>query len=112
MGSGPQCAGEHPDRFAVVDLDDDSSLAEASAVDGPRLAMRAGTPWVRRLGRVEPRDAVDPRWTAGTVLITGGTGGLGGLLARTSSARTACGAWSWRVGAARRHRVPPGWSRS
>ncbi|WP_039947876.1 SDR family NAD(P)-dependent oxidoreductase, partial [Streptomyces sp. NRRL S-118] len=53
------------------------------AVDEPQLAVRAGGLWAPRLGRagaVVPGGApLDPE---GTVLVTGGTGGLGALVAR------------------------------
>jgi acyl transferase domain-containing protein/D-arabinose 1-dehydrogenase-like Zn-dependent alcohol dehydrogenase/acyl carrier protein len=82
---------ENPDRFVIVDLDDDTP-AEAllavlrSALDAnePQVAVRAGIPHVPRLARTEPAavtagPALDPD---GTVLITGGTGTLGRLVAR------------------------------
>ncbi len=81
---------EHPGRFVLVDVDDH---AESWRVLGkmcgdlgePQVALRAGGAFVPRLARSrgdEPGSfagAVDP---AGTVLITGGTGLLGGLVAR------------------------------
>ncbi len=80
---------EHPGRFATVDLDDaDASLAALPAalgIEEPQLALRRGAALVPRLAPIstapegERRLALDPE---GTVLITGGTGGLGGLLAR------------------------------
>lgn len=81
---------EHPGRFVLVDVDgQDSSatmLPAALTLDEPELAIRAGVVSVPRLVRVAgenrgltlPR-ALDPD---GTVLITGGTGVLGGLFAR------------------------------
>ncbi|MEU9118230.1 acyltransferase domain-containing protein, partial [Streptomyces sp. NPDC048483] len=96
---------EHPGRFALVDLDDpeeldvpvafSESLPMALAVistDEPQVAVRDGVPLVPRLARVAPRgdatgsadaQAADGLFRSnGTVLITGGTGTLGGLLAR------------------------------
>ncbi|MET9701000.1 SDR family NAD(P)-dependent oxidoreductase [Streptomyces sp. NPDC006529] len=83
---------EHPDRFVLVDLDGDDashrSLAAALATDETQLALRAGTVRAPRLARATltpPADGAsadrgpDPE---GTVLITGATGTLGGLLAR------------------------------
>nr|WP_229397820.1 type I polyketide synthase [Micromonospora okii] len=79
---------EHPGRLQLVDLDDDPTsagvLAAAVASAEPQLAVRAGQVRTPRLGRVpagtEPLPGgIDP---AGTVLITGGTGVLGRLLAR------------------------------
>jgi acyl transferase domain-containing protein/acyl carrier protein len=80
---------EHPGRFGLVDLD--GSEASAGALPGvlvseePELALRAGSPYAPRLGRVAaPRDtpAPEPLDSRRTVLITGGTGGLGAILAR------------------------------
>ncbi|MFD9125702.1 type I polyketide synthase, partial [Kitasatospora sp. NPDC059571] len=84
---------ENPGRISLIDLDDDpaSARALAAALDAgePQLALRSGTPHALRLARVAvptaesapPADATafDPD---GTVLITGGTGALGALLAR------------------------------
>ncbi|MFE5588286.1 type I polyketide synthase, partial [Kitasatospora sp. NPDC056531] len=78
---------EHPDRFALLDLDgDDASLTRwplALAVPEPQLALREGTLLVPRLVRATPpptaEQGLDPE---GTVLITGATGGLGALVAR------------------------------
>ncbi len=84
---------EHPDRFVLVDLDDEDAshraLPAALAIDETQLALRAGTGRAPRLARAsltspaEPpaagAPALDPE---GTVLITGATGTLGGLLAR------------------------------
>ncbi|MEU4932390.1 type I polyketide synthase, partial [Streptomyces yokosukanensis] len=103
---------ENPGRFVVLDLDLDSGaedgpglgelLAAAAASGEPQLALRAGTLHAARLARVPaarpeaqetgadvaggipsaalvPAAGLDPE---GTVLITGGTGVLGSLLAR------------------------------
>jgi acyl transferase domain-containing protein/acyl carrier protein len=82
---------EYPERFALVDLDDgeiqDGPLEQALRAREPELAVRQGSLYARRLARLEADDedegkvarAFDP---AGTVLITGGTGGLGALVAR------------------------------
>ncbi|WP_347814137.1 polyketide synthase dehydratase domain-containing protein, partial [Actinomadura sp. 7K507] len=79
---------ENPDRFVLVDLDGrfESSVALTAAVSSsePQMAIRAGAVHVPRLVRVAdvPVEAVS-RWDAGgAVLVTGGTGGLGGLVAR------------------------------
>ena len=78
---------EHPGRFVLVDLDgaDEPDWAALLArLDEPQLAVRDGRLLApaagpgRRGGR---RDAV-PLDRTGTVLITGGTGGLGALVAR------------------------------
>ncbi|MFD8705610.1 SDR family NAD(P)-dependent oxidoreductase [Kitasatospora sp. NPDC059648] len=78
---------ENPDRLALLDLDDDPRSLRAApaalATSEPQLALRAGTVTV-------PRLATEPATTGGrlvlpadgTVLVTGGTGVLGGVLAR------------------------------
>ncbi|WP_344352409.1 type I polyketide synthase, partial [Streptomyces nogalater] len=76
--------GEHPGRFVLVDTDTgtESAVAAAAATGEPQLALRDGTVRVPRLARATPRGqapALDPE---GTVLITGGTGVLGALVAR------------------------------
>ncbi|MFI7313561.1 type I polyketide synthase [Streptomyces hygroscopicus] len=80
---------ENPGRFVLVDIDgrDESSrvLSAALASDEPQLAIRAGAVSVPRLARVPVAEetaaegALDP---AGTVLVTGASGSLGGLVAR------------------------------
>ncbi|MET0132130.1 MAG: type I polyketide synthase, partial [Kibdelosporangium sp.] len=77
---------EHPDRFVLVDLDDEEPshevLAAAVATGEPEIAVRAGEVLVPRLVKAA-KPAGGPQWnTDGTVLITGGTGGLGALIAR------------------------------
>ncbi|WP_444542948.1 SDR family NAD(P)-dependent oxidoreductase, partial [Kitasatospora xanthocidica] len=81
---------EHPGRFTLVDTDgseaSDALLASAVALGEPQLALRAGTSLVPRVVRVTGRpsdEAGDPALDRdGTVLITGGTGSLGALVAR------------------------------
>ena len=77
---------EHPDRFVLLDLDettDSGKLAHAVAASGEtQLAVRAGQTYAPRLVRAQDTPGeleLDPD---GTVLITGGTGGLGAQLAR------------------------------
>ncbi|MEU6594748.1 type I polyketide synthase, partial [Streptomyces sp. NPDC046881] len=93
---------ENPDRIVLLDLDPaldpdllvESTadvLARVAADTEPELALRGGALLIPRLARAtaagldpaatEPKApaALDPE---GTVLITGGTGSLGGLLAR------------------------------
>ncbi|MEU2711596.1 type I polyketide synthase, partial [Streptomyces sp. NPDC007205] len=77
---------EHPGRFVLVDVDGDADglLAAAVASGEPQVAVRGGELRVPRLARSSPSAAdvpvvLDPD---GTVLITGGTGGLGTVLAR------------------------------
>ncbi|WP_433335407.1 SDR family NAD(P)-dependent oxidoreductase [Spirillospora sp. CA-294931] len=73
---------ENPGRFAVVDVDDGVVPAVAVASGEPEVAVRSGQVLVPRLGALPGRDAAPPWDGAGTVLITGGTGLLGGLVAR------------------------------
>ncbi|UCM87945.1 type I polyketide synthase [Streptomyces marincola] len=83
---------EHPGRFVVVDLDESAAslaaLPAALATGEPQLAIRDGALLAPRLARaalLAPQGeeaagaGLDPE---GTVLITGGTGTLGGLVAR------------------------------
>ncbi|KUJ66292.1 hypothetical protein ACZ90_38465 [Streptomyces albus subsp. albus] len=83
---------EHPGRFLLVDLDGSAAshaaLPGVLAGDEPQVALRAGEARVPRLARAEPaagRDqdsATTGFGPGGTVLITGGTGTLGGFVAR------------------------------
>ncbi|WP_116287909.1 type I polyketide synthase, partial [Parafrankia colletiae] len=93
---------EHPGRFVLLDLDEADStpgllptaltvaLASARARREPQLALRAGQILVPRLTPAPPPPDAAPDVAAGTlpwnpggtVLITGGTGTLAGLLAR------------------------------
>ncbi|MEV0624194.1 SDR family NAD(P)-dependent oxidoreductase, partial [Nonomuraea sp. NPDC050404] len=75
---------ENPGRFVLVDLDEEASvavLAAALASGEPQVAVREGEVLVPRLARVAAGG--ERRWDPdGTVLITGGTGGLGAEVAR------------------------------
>ncbi|MEU0486449.1 SDR family NAD(P)-dependent oxidoreductase, partial [Streptosporangium sp. NPDC006013] len=77
---------ENPGRFVLVDADAESSsssLAVVLASGEPQAVVREGAVRVPRLARVVPVEEADRSWDPeGTVLITGGTGGLGGHLAR------------------------------
>ncbi|MEV0194740.1 SDR family NAD(P)-dependent oxidoreductase [Kitasatospora purpeofusca] len=78
---------ENPGRIVLVDTDgsDASEAVLASAVAGgePQLALREGRVRVPRLVRAAVTDGEARVWDPeGTVLITGGTGTLGALLAR------------------------------
>ncbi|MEU1014009.1 type I polyketide synthase, partial [Streptomyces sp. NPDC005890] len=81
---------ENPDRITLIDTDapseDDDSLAAALstavAAGEPQLALHGTTVRAPRLVRAGTA-AKDPGWDPdGTVLVTGGTGSLGALLAR------------------------------
>ncbi|MFE0176324.1 SDR family NAD(P)-dependent oxidoreductase [Streptomyces sp. NPDC059002] len=78
-------AAENPGRFLLVDSDGsaapDAAVAAALDSDEPEVAVRDGQVRVPRLARAKPGGPVD--WDPdGAVLITGGTGGLGALIAR------------------------------
>ncbi|WP_075324322.1 MULTISPECIES: type I polyketide synthase [unclassified Pseudonocardia] len=77
---------ENPDTVGHVDLDgtgtDGQALAAALASDEPQLAVSGGQVLAARLTRL-PAGGDPAVWTPdGTVLVTGGTGGLGARLAR------------------------------
>jgi acyl transferase domain-containing protein/NAD(P)-dependent dehydrogenase (short-subunit alcohol dehydrogenase family)/acyl carrier protein len=80
---------EHPGRFALVDMDGARSswqaLARALAGGESQLALRNGTVLVPRLTSLGDTTSEDSNVLLDrerTVLITGGTGGLGAVLAR------------------------------
>ncbi|MFI6449793.1 type I polyketide synthase, partial [Kitasatospora sp. NPDC050543] len=78
---------ENPDRLVLLDLDggDFSREALSAALAGgePELAVRGGAVQVPRLARVATTvDAVPVFGSSGTVLVTGASGLLGGLVAR------------------------------
>ncbi|MEV7427892.1 SDR family NAD(P)-dependent oxidoreductase, partial [Streptomyces sp. NPDC091212] len=85
---------EHPGRFGLVDVEDEPArelLPRALGSAEPQLLLRGAEVLAARLGRVTTAPAhaasaesvVDTPWRAdGTVLITGGTGGLGRIVAR------------------------------
>jgi polyketide synthase 12 len=80
---------EHPGRFVLIDTDESDASAEAIrdllvAAAEPEVALRGGTALVPRVvpidgGADSPRPPIDAERT---VLVTGGTGGLGSLAAR------------------------------
>jgi len=89
---------EHPDRFALLDLDDATESSEAVpamlATGEAQIAVREGHPIVPRLAKspAGPRDhSAKSLDRDGTVLITGGTGGLGSLVARHLAAQHGIG---------------------
>ncbi|WP_280219965.1 type I polyketide synthase [Nocardia neocaledoniensis] len=82
---------EYPDRIVLLDSDDSAgarqlsadSVRAALATGEPQVAVRGDQVLVPRLGALPAGQApVEGAFGAGTVLITGGTGGLGMLLAR------------------------------
>ncbi|MET9445525.1 SDR family NAD(P)-dependent oxidoreductase, partial [Streptomyces sp. NPDC006610] len=75
---------ENPGRFLLVDTDEPNGPLAALALGEPESAVREGRVFVPRLARVDASAARAPEsWDPeGTVLITGGTGGLGALVAR------------------------------
>jgi acyl transferase domain-containing protein len=84
---------EHPDRFALLDIDGSARsyrrLPAALASGEPQVALRSGEPHHARLARLPVTglpvtgDGGAGQWGGGgTVLIAGGTGTLGALLAR------------------------------
>ncbi|MFI6149207.1 SDR family NAD(P)-dependent oxidoreductase, partial [Streptomyces sp. NPDC051109] len=79
---------ENPDRFALVDVDGSAEshqvLAAAVAGGESEVVLRAGAVLVPRLVKaVHETSASAVAFDAeGTVLVTGGTGGLGALVAR------------------------------
>ncbi len=81
---------EHPDRFALIDLgderDSEKGLVAALGICGeePQLALRGGRALAARLVEAASAAEVEPPLleTDSTILITGGTGSLGALLAR------------------------------
>lgn len=84
---------EHPGRFTLVDLDETAAskraLLAAVGSGEPQLAIRDGQLLVPRLARAggAPENGARPWNPQGTVLITGGTGALGRLVARHLTTR-------------------------
>ncbi|MFE0461517.1 SDR family NAD(P)-dependent oxidoreductase [Kitasatospora sp. NPDC058965] len=77
---------ENPGRFLLLDTDgtaaSEALVAAAAQLGESELALREGRVLLPRLVQAGRGDAA-PAWTAdGTVLVTGGTGGLGALVAR------------------------------
>ncbi|MEV4148837.1 type I polyketide synthase [Amycolatopsis sp. NPDC049691] len=99
-GFGRIAAMEYPQRFGgLVDLPADldaravARLAAVLGAPGPedQVAVRASGVFGRRFVRAEPARGDQPWRVSGTVLLTGGTGGIGAHLAR----------WLARAGAER-----------
>nr|AXL05707.1 polyketide synthase [uncultured bacterium] len=79
---------ENPDRIVLIDLDPDTEagpepvLGPVLASGEPQVAVRGTTLSVPRLSRATGADTPSVFGPEGTVLVTGGTGSLGGLVAR------------------------------
>ncbi|OEJ43597.1 hypothetical protein AR457_05305 [Streptomyces agglomeratus] len=83
---------EHPDRLVLVDVEpglsadaEEAALRFALGTGEPQVAVRDGRALVPRLARVSaPLESTTRAsfGSRGTVLVTGGTGGLGALVAR------------------------------
>lgn len=77
---------ENPGRFVLVDVEGfegQDAVAEAVATGEPQLALRGGRILVPRLTALAATERDGAVWDPdGTVLVTGGTGGLGALVAR------------------------------
>ena len=80
---------ENPGRFVLVDTDDQiaswACVPAAARTGQPQLRIRAGVLTVPRLAHARGSRGRSERVSglgSGTVLITGGTGGLGAMLAR------------------------------
>ncbi|MFZ1925554.1 MAG: type I polyketide synthase, partial [Solirubrobacteraceae bacterium] len=86
---------EHPGRLVLVDVDGEnaswSALSAALACEESQFAIRAGAMTMPRLTRVTSTENADADAFVfaqqDTVLITGGTGGLGAVVARRMVAR-------------------------
>jgi acyl transferase domain-containing protein len=74
---------ENPGRFVLVDTDSDNGAVEPALATGePEVALREGKAFVPRLSPANAQPATLGWNPDGTVLITGGTGGLGAVVAK------------------------------
>jgi acyl transferase domain-containing protein len=78
---------EHPGRVWLLDVDgEESSWGVLQGAlrrgDEPQLAIRGGEVLAARLARAPVEEAVESFDPGRSVLVTGGTGGLGGVVAR------------------------------
>src|SRR5262249_4751130 len=71
---------QNPGRIVLLDTEGSVDLATVLGGGEPELAVRDGVGYVPRLVRSTAGEPVG--FGTGTVLVTGGTGGLGALLAR------------------------------
>jgi acyl carrier protein len=79
-------AAEHPGRFTLANVTGGAAgtwrlLAAALDAGEPQCTVRDGAVLVPRVAAAPAADGAAPDLTAGTVLVTGGTGGLGALVA-------------------------------
>jgi len=87
VGLARTAQAEHPGRIVLVDVDGDPAtrriLPAAIAAGEPQLAIRTGAVFVPRLAKVADDEAAPPALDPhGTVLVTGGTGGIGAVVAK------------------------------
>ncbi|MFG2577557.1 SDR family NAD(P)-dependent oxidoreductase [Streptomyces sp. NPDC048481] len=89
---------DHPEVWGgIIDLPVAFSEADVDALCGvladgteDQVAVRGGTPYGRRLRHAPAPDPIKASWRPrGTVLVTGGTGGVGGEVARWLAANGA-----------------------
>ncbi|MEC3917834.1 SDR family NAD(P)-dependent oxidoreductase [Nocardia sp. CDC160] len=73
---------EHPGRFLLADVDSPDGVAAAVAAGEAQVVVRAGEVFVPRLAKVAATGSASPWRADGTVLITGGSGTLAGLVAQ------------------------------
>nr|AAC68815.1 FK506 polyketide synthase [Streptomyces sp. MA6548] len=76
---------EHPRRIVVVDAEPDTAaplLAAAAGLGEPQVVLREGRAYARRLTPAVPSGDAPELDPDGTVLITGGSGTLAGIVAR------------------------------
>ncbi|MFJ6181685.1 SDR family NAD(P)-dependent oxidoreductase [Streptomyces sp. NPDC092295] len=83
---------ENPDRFVLLDIDDEDGWRPALTTGEPQAVVRDGRVFVARLARVRPEAGADPAFGPdSSVLVTGASGALGGLVARHLVARHGVG---------------------
>ncbi|WP_447008064.1 type I polyketide synthase [Saccharothrix isguenensis] len=78
---------EHPDRIVLIDVDEDerssARVVRTALLDEPQWAIREGEVLAPRLAGIERTgDGVTAIDLEGTVVVTGASGALGGLVAR------------------------------
>ncbi|MBO0853668.1 MAG: SDR family NAD(P)-dependent oxidoreductase, partial [Nocardia sp.] len=75
---------EHPGRIVLVDTDSEVDTARVLAIGEPQVVVRSGTAHIARLSPITAEQATSMTGfdTAGTVVITGGTGMAGATMAR------------------------------